>query len=140
MLSPEDDRLEVASAIERLRFAGFNVLHPEVFALAVRAARDVADSPPPQIPSLYKWGEIRRRQQAQSVVYYARIGNRVKIGYTIDIQRRMSAINPEEILATEPGGPKIELERHRQFASLRVHGEWFRLEEPLVSHIAALRS
>lgn len=31
-----------------------------------------------------------------------------------------------------------ESKRHRQFADLRIKGEWFRYEEPLVSHIAGL--
>jgi hypothetical protein len=44
----------------------------------------------------------------------------------------------ELVLATEPGGREREHQRHRQFAALRVHGEWFRLEVPFTDHIKAL--
>jgi len=74
------------------------------------------------------------------VVYYVRIGNRCKIGYTSNMRGRMATINPEEILATEPGTVDLEQMRHREFAALHSHGEWFRLEEPLTSHIDRLRA
>lgn len=74
------------------------------------------------------------------VVYYVRIGNRCKIGYTTNMANRMATINPEEILATEPGTVDLEQIRHREFARLRTHGEWFRLEDPLTSHIERLRA
>ena len=41
-------------------------------------------------------------------------------------------------MATEPGGRLLEDVRHRQFSDLWVTREWFRLEEPLVGHIARL--
>lgn len=74
------------------------------------------------------------------IVYYMRIGNRVKIGTTTNLKVRLEAINPEELLCTEPGGHPLEKQRHRQFAALRTHGEWFRLEGELQQHIDGLRS
>lgn len=47
-----------------------------------------------------------------SVVYYMRIGNRVKIGFTTNLARRLIYINPEELLATEPGDNGLEQRRH----------------------------
>jgi hypothetical protein len=74
------------------------------------------------------------------IVYYMRIGNRVKIGWTGNLKSRMKSINPEELLATEPGTRDKERQRHKQFEHLRVHGEWFAMEESLLSHIDILRS
>lgn len=87
----------------------------------------------------------RRRQQERErnqveVVYYMRLGNRVKIGWTTNLTVRRAAIQPEEVMVTEPGGQKLEYQRHQQFKHLRVSGEWFRLEGPLADHIDALRS
>lgn len=79
------------------------------------------------------------RISRDSVVYYMRLGNRVKIGVTSNLARRLEAVRPEELLATEPGDRAIEQARHRQFADLRTHGEWFRLETPLAEFIEALR-
>lgn len=77
--------------------------------------------------------------QHPAIVYYMRLGNLVKIGFTENLTQRLSVINPEEVLTTEPGGRKREGERHKQFADLRVHGEWFRLEGALVEHIEAVK-
>lgn len=75
----------------------------------------------------------------RSVVYYMRIGNRVKIGVTTNLRKRLDSINPEELLAVEPGGYDLEKQRHGEYAHLRTHGEWFKLEAPLTWHIANLR-
>ncbi len=77
---------------------------------------------------------------AGNVVYYMRIGNRVKIGTSGNLVGRLEAINPEQLMAVERGDYRVEGERHRQFARLRVHGEWFRLEGELVDHIEAVRA
>lgn len=72
-------------------------------------------------------------------VYYARLGNRVKIGTTTDLYARMEAIQPEELLVTEPGGHGLEHMRHLEFAHLRTHREWFRHQGLLVTHINWLK-
>lgn len=72
------------------------------------------------------------------VVYYMRIGNRVKIGWTASLARRLEAINPEELMTFEPGDAAMEAYRHKQFARYRVHGEWFRLEGDVAEHIRKL--
>lgn len=94
------------------------------------------------------WKRIRERHPLshktidaaeKSLVYYMRIGNRVKIGVTTNLAERMKSIHPEELMAIEPGGYDLEQERHSQFCQLRSHGEWFRLEEPLAGHIERLQ-
>lgn len=77
-------------------------------------------------------------QAKAGTVYYLRFADRVKIGFSTNLKSRLQAIPHDEVLATEPGTMRQERERHAQFADLRVTGEWFRYEEPLVSHIASL--
>lgn len=74
----------------------------------------------------------------QQVVYYMRLGNRAKIGTTCNLRRRISAIQPEDCMAYELGDRHLELRRHRQFAHLRVSGEWFDLQAELVRHVNSL--
>lgn len=74
-----------------------------------------------------------------SVVYYMRIGNRCKIGFSMKLGTRLATINPEELLATEPGGLVQEAKRHSQFRHLHSHGEWFRYEGELVEHVTDLQ-
>lgn len=94
------------------------------------------------------WARVRARRQlsqstidaeATSLVYYMRIGNRVKIGTTTNLAERMKSIYPEELMAIESGGYQLEQDRHAEFSRLRTHGEWFRLEEPLTTHIENLQ-
>jgi len=90
--------------------------------------------------------EVKERRKANpfeiaagEVVYYMRIGNRVKIGWSTNLPSRLCDINPEELMVTEPGNRILERVRHDQFAELRSHGEWFRLEDRLSAHIEELR-
>lgn len=73
------------------------------------------------------------------VVYYMRIGNRVKMGTSTNLRKRLAVINPEELLAYEAGGCDVERHRHVQFKHLRTHGEWFRYEGSLMDHVAILK-
>lgn len=74
----------------------------------------------------------------RSVVYYMRLGNRTKIGTTVNLRKRMAVIQPEDCIAYELGGYNLERIRHQQFAHLRVSGEWFDLQDDLVRHVNGL--
>jgi len=73
------------------------------------------------------------------VVYYMRFADRVKIGYSSNLAKRLLNVPNDELLATEPGTMKTEFARHEQFAELRITGEWFQYAEPLVGHIEGLQ-
>lgn len=69
---------------------------------------------------------------------------RVKIGYTTNLKKRISALqtsNPDELifLGAFPGTPKDEQRIKHQFRHLRIRGEWFRTDMELglfiVDHI-----
>lgn len=81
------------------------------------------------------------------VVYYIQLGDRVKIGRTTDLRKRLRSLHalPDQLLAVEPGvvidGVDRELERHREFAHLRVpRTELFERDEHLNRHIEQVRS
>lgn len=80
---------------------------------------------------------IRARRQAEetpsSVVYIVKLGDRVKIGFTTNLDQRMRDIPHEEILAVVPGTMDDEKRCHAAFAHLRVAGEWFRAEPELLA-------
>lgn len=81
---------------------------------------------------------LRAHRPASGLVYYIRFGDRVKIGYTTNLKSRLRVLPHDEVLATEQGSMSVERARHATFDALRVTGEWFRYEEPLVSHIESL--
>jgi hypothetical protein len=85
------------------------------------------------------WAERRKLYEAQSMVYYVRIRDTIKIGYTVNMQARFAGLMVDELLATEPGGEDLEGMRHRQFAALRIRGERFQPGPDLMSHITMLR-
>ena len=73
------------------------------------------------------------------VVYYLRLGDRVKIGTTANPRQRFSALRHEELLAFEPGDRTVERRRHREFADDRLGtSEWFALSPRLTAHIATV--
>jgi MerR HTH family regulatory protein len=74
-----------------------------------------------------------------SIIYYIRRGDLIKIGTTTEPAVRFTALLPDEILAFEPGGQSGELLRHRQFDHLRCQGEYFRSAPELLEHICQLR-
>lgn len=94
--------------------------------------------------------DARRSRQEQAVrdskgdapgwIYYLRIDDKVKIGYTGDITQRMRAYPPgTTVLAVHPGTPRMERELHRQFAAHLVQGrEWFRPATEILDHCAAV--
>lgn len=81
------------------------------------------------------------RAQGRLVVYYIRIGDLIKIGTTTNLKRRMDHLQPDELLATEPGHLDLERQRHLQFDHLRLkpRSERFRMEPELLDHIAMVR-
>lgn len=81
----------------------------------------------------------RKLYQTQSVVYYVRIGDTIKIGVTTNMKARMPQVMPDEILATEPGGPDLERRRHIEFSHLKVRGERFTSGADLLAHVAEVR-
>lgn len=78
-----------------------------------------------------------------AVVYYVRHGDHVKIGRTTDLQSRLRSLylDPDALLATEPGGQQLETQRHAQFADERVYAnrELFNPSRRLLAHISALQ-
>jgi hypothetical protein len=76
------------------------------------------------------------------IVYYVRVGDRVKIGTTVKTvrQRFQGQLPPDaQVLATEPGSYEVERRRHRQFQHLQDANEWFHGGPELWEHIAQLR-
>lgn len=74
------------------------------------------------------------------VVYYARRGDRIKIGTSSSPRQRLAALAVDEVLALERGARPLEQRRHAQFAALRLGtGEWFAAAEPLLAHVDAVR-
>lgn len=85
-------------------------------------------------------GRRQHMLRDQSVVYYIARGDLIKIGHTTNMVHRMSALQPDAVLATEPGGEQLERRRHQQFRHLRapLGHEYFTSGDDLMAHIAAI--
>lgn len=68
-------------------------------------------------------------------VYYMRFGDRVKIGVTGNLPRRLESIPCDELLTVECGGYDVEKARHLEFGHCRVNGEWFDMTPEMKAHI-----
>lgn len=73
------------------------------------------------------------------LVYFIRNGNRIKIGTSTDLKRRIRtlALRAENVALLLAGGKPLERKYHNQFADLRIgNTEWFAYESPLTDFIA----
>ena len=69
-------------------------------------------------------------------VYAVKMGNRVKIGYSSNVESRLLAIPHEERLAIIPGAPIDERRLHAKFAKYRTNGEWFEAAPEVLEYFA----
>lgn len=73
-------------------------------------------------------------------VYYIQVGDRVKIGHSKDVQKRLASYPPNStVLAYHPGSRADERRMHQKFKAYLVEGrEWFRDCGEIRDHIAAV--
>lgn len=80
-----------------------------------RAAREASEPPDPP-----------PRPEPVGCVYFIRLGDLVKIGFTTNLEQRMKDLPQEEVLGIVPFATMREERRcHAAFAHLRRTGEWF---------------
>lgn len=93
--------------------------------------------------------QLERRQADKGnreglVVYYIRIGDYIKIGFTSRLKDRIHGlrVTRDDVLAIEPGGRELEAQRHEEFATERVHRrrENFFPSTGLLAHIESCRA
>ena len=74
------------------------------------------------------------------VVYFLRNGNRVKIGWTTNLQGRIRSLSlpMSAVLATMPGGPAQESDMHGRFASAHIEHEWFEFTPDIEAFVGTL--
>jgi hypothetical protein len=105
------------------------------YEMAVRGEAPVPTQRPRKLPPYLKdFGET-------GYVYFLRMGRAVKIGFTRDVRKRMSAIQsscpaPTEVLKVIPGVVNTERYFHEHFAEYRLSGEWFSLEGDLCAFLS----
>jgi hypothetical protein len=72
------------------------------------------------------------------LVYFIRNGNRMKIGTSTEVKRRIRtlALRAENVALLLDGDRRIERQLHAQFADLRIgNSEWFAYESPLTDYV-----
>ena len=84
-------------------------------------------------------------EQHAPVVYFARIGDNVKIGTTTNLKSRMRSfyLSLDDVLAIVPGGEDVEDAYHERFAQSRIRDddrrELFRLDAQLSAFLGLTR-
>jgi hypothetical protein len=84
-------------------------------------------------------------EKKASVVYFLKGGELIKIGFTVDLDKRINAIqnmSPVQLrlLATMSGDKNTEQDIHKRFSHLRVHGEWFKADASLLDYIKGVQN
>lgn len=123
---------------------GFDVNQPDILRRAIdvtdRRWRERLDRSTGERAYAELLAARRAEKRHPPVVYYMRMSDLVKIGTTTRIGPRLASIGAQAVMAIEPGSANVEFNRHKQFAHLHDHGEWFRLEEDLGRHIVDVRA
>lgn len=83
----------------------------------------------------------RRAHFVLGTIYFAKAGDRVKIGFSKNALQRVSDVQvgcPDqvELIGAMAGTPAIERHIHHRFRALRLRGEWFQLDRRLLDFIA----
>ena len=73
-------------------------------------------------------------------VYFIQRGDAIKIGFSVQPERRMENLQsshhlPLQLLGTVPASVVDEMAVHARFAHLRIRGEWFRSDRDLIQFI-----
>ena len=123
--------LEIARALACARYLNLDLQDLDVVRNAIGSGRrhHITSSAIPHKP------RPRRRGLHEPIIYYMGLGDLVKIGTSTNIITRHSILGCPRVLAIERGDVIDERARHQFFGLLRVHGEWFRYEDPLMSYI-----
>lgn len=74
------------------------------------------------------------------VVYYLRVGDLVKVGFTSNLVTRLRSYPPDSVLlAAEPGTRGLESQRHHELRHSLVRGqEWFSPSPEVTALVAAV--
>lgn len=113
-----------SAVLEVQKLQGWGV---EVDAELVRKILDDAPRPAER--------QARLNQGHESLVYFIRFGDRIKIGVTTNLHLRLMAIPHDEVVATIPGDRQLEKRLHAKFRHLRIKGEWFSAGGDLLDYI-----
>lgn len=108
-----------------------------VASLGYKLTEAPAAAPKEEAPA-QAW-EIPSRKHSP-LVYFIRNGNRLKIGTTGELKRRIRTLSlrPENVALLVDGGQDIERAFHRQFTDLRIgNTEWFAYEGALADFVTA---
>ena len=81
---------------------------------------------------------VGKKTERYGMVYFIQFGDRIKIGYTTDLDQRMNALPHDKILALIAGTMTDERRCHEKFAHLRLTGEWFSAGPDLLKFIDKL--
>jgi hypothetical protein len=147
-LLPDDDQAVVDTVIAREtaeRIAAHQAVERErrrrrltqiVEGLGYTIAEPEPPASAPTAPTAVKW-TIPKGKHAP-LVYFIRNGNRMKIGTTTDLKRRIRtlALREDNVALLVNGDHRVERGFHKQFASLRVgNTEWFDDKDALADYV-----
>lgn len=78
------------------------------------------------------------RATPHGLVYFIQFADRIKIGFTTDLDNRLKNLPHDRILALVPGTVSTEKQFHNMFKDLRITGEWFAMHRKLLDYIGTI--
>lgn len=87
--------------------------------------------------------DLGASERRKGFVYFLRAGDRVKIGFSLDVLERVAGLQasspePLELILVLPGAIADERRLHRLFRDDRLHNEWFRYSAEVRAYLAVV--
>ena len=90
----------------------------------VRREVEPTPAPPPDVPKV--------KTKGPGFVYFARLGDLIKVGYSTHPKRRAGELSAE-LIGCVPGTPETEAALHSSIRDFRVRNEWYRGDAELLA-------
>jgi hypothetical protein len=106
-------------------------------ALSIWSAVQHANNVVPRVTPLTHHGHL-----IEGWIYYIRLDDKIKIGWTANLEKRLRSYPPHaEVVAEHPGTRADERDLHRSFKPSRAAGrEWYYPTPEVMAHIEQARS
>ena len=104
--------------------------------------KELAESRPVPRPAVTSLGDPSPRRNSNrepGSVYFMRIGQTIKIGFSTNVKQRARALGADEVLATMPGTRALEKTLHAKFGPYWLRGEYYEPAPELLAYIAKIK-
>jgi len=112
--------------------------HAKKLTVQVMLMTEKDPKPTPAQRAKRRASGVQVPEEPIGLVYFIKFSERIKIGFSTNVENRMKNLPHDEILALIPGTVSDEQALHKKFDAIRITGEWFANDPRLTDFIETL--